>query len=113
MTSENQMRESVIEHTSKYDYNLRDNEFVAGETFIPCAGKIVSEQDLLNMVDTSLHMWLTAGRYADEFTEKLAQRFGAKHAHLTVSGSSANLLAFTALTTKMTRVHTKWISKKL
>ena len=50
------------------------------------------------MVDASLDMWLTAGRYADQFTTNLAEKFGSKFAHLTVSGSSANLLAFTALT---------------
>ena len=43
-------------------------------------------------------IWLTAGRYAEQFSVNLAEKFGAKFAHLTVSGSSANLLAFTALT---------------
>ena len=91
--SASKIRSDVLSKASQYYQAQLDNKFVAGETFIPCAGKVVSEQDLLNMVDASLDMWLTAGRYADEFTEKLALKFGTKFAHLTVSGSSANLLA--------------------
>jgi CDP-6-deoxy-D-xylo-4-hexulose-3-dehydrase len=96
--SASKIRSEVLSKASQYYQAQLDDTFVAGETFIPCAGKVVSEQDLLNMVDASLDMWLTAGRYADEFTEKLALKFGTKFAHLTVSGSSANLLAFSALT---------------
>ena len=91
-------RQKVLDNASKFYKAQDNNSFVAGETFIPCAGKVVSEKDLLNMVDASLDMWLTAGRYADQFTTNLAEKFGSKFAHLTVSGSSANLLAFTALT---------------
>jgi CDP-4-dehydro-6-deoxyglucose reductase, E1 len=96
--SASKIRKEVLSKTSQYYQAQLDSKFVAGETFIPCAGKVVSEQDLLNMVDASLDMWLTAGRYADQFTTNLAEKFGSKFAHLTVSGSSANLLAFTALT---------------
>lgn len=92
------LREQVLDKAREYYQESQNSEFVAGKTFIPCAGKIVAEQDLLNMVDASLDMWLTAGRYAGQFTEDLAARFGTKFAHLTVSGSSANLLAFSALT---------------
>ena len=91
-------RQKVLDNASKFYKAQDNNSFVAGETFIPCAGKVVSEKDLLNMVDASLDMWLTAGRYADQFTTNLAEKFGSKFAHLTVSGSSANLLAFTTLT---------------
>lgn len=91
-------RSEVLSVARSFYQAQQGSEFVPGETFIPCAGKIVSEQDLVNMVDASLDMWLTAGRYADEFTANLAQRFGTQFAHLTVSGSSANLLAFSALT---------------
>ena len=94
----NILRQKVLDEASRFYASQVTEDFVAGETFIPCAGKIVSEQDLLNMVDASLDMWLTAGRYAEQFSVNLAEKFGAKFAHLTVSGSSANLLAFTALT---------------
>ena len=72
--------------------------FVPGQTYVPCSGKVIDEADLVHLVDASLDMWLTAGRFADEFELRLAERFGAKHARLTVSGSAANLLAFSCLT---------------
>ena len=76
----------------------RAKAFVPGETYIPCAGKVLDADDLRHLLDASLDMWLTAGRYATEFEGALAARFGLQHCRLTVSGSAANLLAFTALT---------------
>ena len=76
----------------------RGEVFVPGETYIPCAGKVLDADDLRHLLDASLDMWLTAGRYATEFEAALAARFGLQHCRLTVSGSAANLLAFTALT---------------
>jgi CDP-6-deoxy-D-xylo-4-hexulose-3-dehydrase len=72
--------------------------FVAGETYIPCSGKALDAADLTHLVDASLDLWLTAGRYAAAFESALAKQFGVVHARLTVSGSAANLLAFSALT---------------
>src|SRR5262245_5569292 len=72
--------------------------FIPGQTYIPPSGKILDAEDLRNLLDASLDMWLTAGRYAGEFESALAARFGLKHGRLTVSGSAANLLAFSALT---------------
>ncbi|MGB8036500.1 MAG: DegT/DnrJ/EryC1/StrS family aminotransferase, partial [Pseudolabrys sp.] len=72
--------------------------FVPGQTYIPCSGKVLDADDLRSLLDASLDMWLTAGRYADEFEIALAARFGLQHSRLTVSGSAANLLAFSALT---------------
>src|SRR5262249_19818853 len=72
--------------------------FIPGQTYIPPSGKILDAEDLRNLLDASLDMWLTAGPYAGEFESVLAARFGLKHSRLTVSGSAANLLAFSALT---------------
>lgn len=72
--------------------------FVPGETYIPPSGKVMDAEDCAHLIDASLDMWLTAGRYADRFERELAAAFGRKHARLTVSGSAANLLAFAALT---------------
>src|SRR5262249_13987256 len=55
-------------------------------------------EDLRHLLDATLDLWLTAGRYAAEFERALAARFGLQHGRLTVSGSAANLLAFSALT---------------
>lgn len=72
--------------------------FVPGETYIPPSGKVMDGDDCANIVDAALDMWLTAGRYADAFEDRLAKVFGRKLSKLTVSGSAANLLAFSTLT---------------
>jgi len=77
--------------------------FVPGETYIPPTGKVIDADDLVSVVDASLDMWLTAGRYADEFEDSLAKKFGRKLCKSTVSGSAANLLAFSALTSSKLR----------
>lgn len=66
--------------------------------YIPPSGKLLGEEELLNMIDASLDMWLTAGRFNREFEQKFAKYLGVKYALSTNSGSSANLLAFSALT---------------
>src|SRR5262245_30440080 len=81
-----------------FDENESGKQFIAGQTYIPCSGKVVDASDLRNLLDASLDMWLTAGRYCGQFEKALAARFGLQHARMTVSGSAANLLAFTALT---------------
>lgn len=72
--------------------------FVPGETYIPPSGKVMDAEDCAHLIDASLDMWLTAGRYADRFERELADVFGRRHSRLTVSGSAANLLAFATLT---------------
>ncbi|MFM6712105.1 MAG: DegT/DnrJ/EryC1/StrS family aminotransferase, partial [Microcystis panniformis] len=72
--------------------------FVAGQTYIPASGKVFDEQELVKLVDSSLDFWLTTGRYAAEFEERFAQWMGVKHCLLVNSGSSANLVALSALT---------------
>lgn len=66
--------------------------------YIPASGKVLDEKELMNMVDASLDMWLTTGRFNDEFEKKFAKTINAKYALTVNSGSSANLLALTALT---------------
>ncbi|TSA57090.1 lipopolysaccharide biosynthesis protein RfbH [bacterium] len=68
---------------------------------IPYAGRVFDEKELLALVDASLDFWLTAGRYADKFESDLADFLGAKYCLLTNSGSSANLLAVSALTSPL------------
>ncbi len=72
--------------------------FIPGQTYIPCSGKVLDAGDLRHLLDASLDMWLTAGRHVRTFESALAARFGLKYSRLTVSGSAANLLAFSALT---------------
>jgi len=72
--------------------------FVKGETTIPPSGKVIGENEISNMVDASLDGWLTTGRFNDQFERRLEQYLGVNHVLTTNSGSSANLLALTALT---------------
>lgn len=81
-----------------FDKNHSAKPFVPGETYIPPTGKVLDADDCANLIDASLDMWLTTGRYGDEFESKLAKKFGRKLSKLTVSGSAANLLAFSTLT---------------
>lgn len=71
---------------------------VAGENYIPVTGKVLDEEDVLMGVDAALDGWLTAGRFANQFEEDFAKYFGAAKTLLVNSGSSANLVAFYALT---------------
>ena len=68
--------------------------------YIPATGKLLDSDDLGNMIDASLDMWLTCGRFNNEFEKNFAEYLGAKFAITTNSGSSANLLAVTALTSQ-------------
>lgn len=75
-----------------------NRQIIPGENYIPVTGKIISEEDLLFGVDAVLDGWLTAGRFSDEFERELARYFGSRFSLMVNSGSSANLLAFYALT---------------
>lgn len=68
------------------------------KNYFPAAGKVLDENDLTNLIDASLDMWLTAGRFNQKFENDFAKFLGTKYALTTNSGSSANLLALSALT---------------
>jgi CDP-6-deoxy-D-xylo-4-hexulose-3-dehydrase len=72
--------------------------FEPGQTVIPPSGKLIGAEELKNMVDASLDGWLTTGRFNEQFEKKLAIFIGVKHAITVNSGSSANLVAFSTLT---------------
>ena len=83
----------------KHNISERVNRTItAGIDYIPVTGKILDVDDLLYGVDAVLDGWLTAGRYANIFERQLAQYFGSRFSLLVNSGSSANLVAFYALT---------------
>jgi CDP-4-dehydro-6-deoxyglucose reductase, E1 len=81
-----------------YQFKFAPRSFVPGQTYIPVSGKVFDQDELIKLVDASLDFWLTTGRYAAEFEERFAAWMGIKHCLLVNSGSSANLLALTALT---------------
>ena len=72
--------------------------FLPGETYIPVSGRVFSEDDLIHLMDATLDFWLTEGRFARQFEKEFARYLGVRSAILCNSGSSANLLAFSALT---------------
>jgi CDP-4-dehydro-6-deoxyglucose reductase, E1 len=91
-------RETIVELARRFFDAQPKPAFVPGETYIPASGKVVDGDDCAHLIDASLDMWLTAGRYSEAFESNLAERFGRKYSKLTVSGSAANLLAFATLT---------------
>ena len=81
------------------DFNLKTfKPAIAGVDYIPVTGKVIEEDDLLLCMESVADGWLTAGRFANEFELEFAKYFGAPKALLVNSGSSANLVAFYALT---------------
>src|SRR4051812_21883362 len=92
-------RESILNSCREYfKENFLEKDFIPGETYIPVTVKKLSSDDLVSLIDSSLDLWLTSGRYGKEFEASLAQFFGIKTQALLVnSGSSANLVALSSL----------------
>jgi len=94
-----QLRKQINSLVKEYAEEVYSpKEFIAGETVIPPSGKVIGSAELENMVDASLDGWLTTGRFNDLFEKKLADFLGVKFALSVNSGSSANLVAFSTLT---------------
>ena len=96
---EQALREQVFAAVEAYhQFKFTNKQFVPGQTYVPVSGKVFDDRELVQLVDASLDFWLTTGRYAAEFEERFAEWIGVKHCLLVNSGSSANLLALSALT---------------
>ena len=92
-------RIEVLEKAKEfYRENNKEKVFEPGKTYIPASGKIIDEEDLSNLIDASLDMWLTSGRYGDEFEKNFSSFLGINYCSIVNSGSSANLIAMAALT---------------
>jgi CDP-6-deoxy-D-xylo-4-hexulose-3-dehydrase len=92
-------REPILDLVRRYAENsLARGEFVPGESAAPVSGKVLDAEDIATMVDACLDGWLTAGRYTAAFQRQLADYVGVRSATFVNSGSSANLLALSALT---------------
>lgn len=99
MSKEKVLKQQILELTKEY-YEIKfnnDESYVEGNR-VNYAGRVFDSNELINLVDSSLNFWLTAGDYADKFEKELAEYLGLKYCSLVNSGSSANLLAFMALT---------------
>lgn len=93
------LRSQISELVQQYaDIAYAPKPFVPGETAVPVSGKVIGANELKMMVDASLDGWLTTGRFNAMFEQRLAQFLGVKYLITVNSGSSANLVAFSALT---------------
>ena len=84
--------------TEYYQEAFPAQEFVPGQSPTPVSGRVFDQADLFAIVDSGLDFWLTAGRFADQFESKFAKFVGVRDARLVNSGSSANLVAVSVLT---------------
>ena len=94
-----EIRNMAYDIVDKY-YNMihKEKKFIPGKTRIPHAGRVYDAEDMKALLDSCLDFWLTEGRFAKQFREEFAKFLGIKYCVLTNSGSSANLLAISALT---------------
>ena len=101
----NALHDKILEMVAEY-YRLahapvQHKTFVPGESRVNYAGRVFDEKEMVNLTDAALEFWLTGGRYTAEFEKKLAAYLGVRFALMVNSGSSANLLAFAALTSPL------------
>ena len=94
------LRRQILDLTGKYAEAVfeQKQEFIPGETHIPVSGKLIGREEIQFAVDACLDGWFTTGRFAEQFEKEFAKYMNQRHCILTNSGSSANLLALSALT---------------
>lgn len=97
--NEQQARQEILQAVAEYYHAFKapQKAFQEGDR-VTYAARVFDEKEMCSLVDSALDFWLTTGRYADRFEEEFAAWLGVKFANLVNSGSSANLIAFSALT---------------
>lgn len=100
--TEKEKRQQILSEVAEYcrEFHNQKKEYREGDR-INYAGRVYDEAEMVNLVDSALDFWLTAGRYTEEFEKKLGEYLNVKHVSLVNSGSSANLLAFMTLTSPL------------
>lgn len=100
--TEQQAKEQILKMVSTYcdTYHNQNKDFQEGNR-IPYASRVYNHEEMVNLVDSSLEFWLTAGHYTDEFEQNFASFLGVRTCALVNSGSSANLIAFMTLTSPL------------
>lgn len=99
--TEKEARKEILEAVREYCSTYHGGkEYTPGDR-IPYAGRVYDQEEMTNLVDSALEFWLTAGRYTVEFEKKFAEYLGIRYCSIVNSGSSANLLAFMALTSPL------------
>lgn len=92
-----EIKNLVKKYYNEFKKPEQDKAFEEGDR-IPYASRVYDEKEMCSLVDSALDFWLTTGRFSDQFEQEFAQWIGVKYANLVNSGSSANLIAFMALT---------------
>ena len=93
------LRDEILRLAQEYfEEQFPAQSFVAGDSPVPVSGRVLDGNDLRHLVDAALDCWLTTGRFAEEFERRFARLLGVRCCSLVNSGSSANLVAFSALT---------------
>jgi CDP-6-deoxy-D-xylo-4-hexulose-3-dehydrase len=96
------MKQQILDLVKQYCENEHKKpKFIAGETYVPVSGKVYDHTDMQSLVESGLDFWLTTGRFNREFEKSLAKFLGAQFALTCNSGSSANLIALTSLTSHL------------
>src|SRR6476646_4389179 len=93
------LRQQILDLAAQYfEQTPNSGDFVPGVTPVPVSGKVIDGADISAVVDSALDAWFTTGRFAELFERNLARFVGLRSASLVNSGSSANLVALSALT---------------
>ncbi|MGL5151884.1 MAG: lipopolysaccharide biosynthesis protein RfbH [Clostridium sp.] len=98
------LRKEILDKVKEFylqEHKAKNEKFTPGEDTITFGGRVYDENEMMSLVDSALDFWLTEGRYIDEFEKEFSKFTELKYTSLTTSGSSANLLALTALTSKL------------
>lgn len=99
MSKSNELRQRILALVRDYyEAEFGQNDFVPGKTPVAISGRTFDAEEMVSLVDASLDFWLTTGRFAERFERDFAHYLGVRHALLCNSGSSANLLALSSLT---------------
>lgn len=99
--NEKAAREDILRQVKEYCEKYHTKPAYKEGDRIPYASRVYDSAEMCNLVDSALEFWLTSGRYTDEFEKRFAEYLGVRHCSLVNSGSSANLLAFMALTSPL------------
>lgn len=99
--TESQAKESILNQVAAYCNTFHNQKIYNEGDRIPYASRVYDHEEMVNLVDSSLEFWLTSGRYTEQFEKDFAKYLGVKYCALVNSGSSANLIAFMALTSPL------------
>ena len=99
--SEKEARDAILQRVKQYCEIYHNKKAYHTGDRIPYASRVYDSAEMVNLIDSSLEFWLTAGRYTDEFEKKLGEYLGVRYCSLVNSGSSANLVAFMTLTSPL------------